>query len=94
MRRQSPMTCTANSFQGGDAEYRDSLKTVTNPNLEALLLRALRRLTTEQDDYVRARARVMEAQRVAGDIEQVLRSRGELSEKVAKALRDTYPVGP
>lgn len=95
MRRQPPYTCACTTTpHNGDADYRASLATVTNANLEALLLRRLRVVTLSQDEFVRARTKLVESQRIAGDIEQVLRSRGELSERVAKALRDTYPVGP
>lgn len=96
MRRRSPLTVTVNVpwRESGDPSYRESLATVTDADLESLLLRWLKKTQRAQDDYIKARSLLNTNRQVAGDIEQVLRSRGPLSEAVETALRDTYPVGP
>lgn len=96
MRRHSHLRVTINlpRVEHGNPAYRESLKTCTDEALEAMLLRGLKNVQKAQDRYIEARHALTNVKSAACDVEQVLRSRGALSDRVEDALRDTYPVGP
>lgn len=96
MKRRSPLrvTITLPRVEHGNPAFRESLKTVTDEALEAMLLRGLRNVQKAHDSYIEARRALANVKSAACDVEQVLRSRGALSDRVEDALRDTYPVGP